>query len=83
MDIGCNSRISDDGVLKKSFLNKALESNTLHIPQAMPLLTGDKPIPFIIVADDAFPLNTHILKPYSQVGFTPESRIFNYRLSCA
>lgn len=83
VDIGCNGRISDGGVFKKSSLNKALESNTLHIPQAKSLLTGDKPMPFMIVVDDAFPLNKHIMKPYSQVGLTPESRIFNYRLSRA
>lgn len=40
-------------------------------------------MPFMIVVDDAFPLNKHIMKPYSQVGLTPESRIFNYRLSRA
>ena len=39
--------------------------------------------PFVLVADDAFPLKDYILKPYSQRGLTQERRIFNYRLSRA
>ena len=34
----------------------------------------------MIVADDAFPLRTDVMKPYSQVGLTTERRIFKYRL---
>ena len=39
--------------------------------------------PFVIVADDAFPLKDYILKPYSQRSLNQERRIFNYRLSRA
>ena len=35
------------------------------------------------MADDAFPLKEYIQKPYSQVGLTPNKRIFNYMLSRA
>ena len=40
-------------------------------------------MPFVIVADDAFPLKQYIRKPYSQVGLTRQKRIYNYRLSRA
>ena len=40
-------------------------------------------MPFVIVADDAFPLKQYIQKPYSQVGLTRQKRIYNYRLSRA
>ena len=39
--------------------------------------------PYVIIADDAFPLMQYILKPYSQTGLTRKRRIFNYRLSRA
>ena len=38
-------------------------------------------MPYIFLADEAFPLGKHCLKPYSQSGLTPIKRIFNYRLS--
>lgn len=37
----------------------------------------------MIIADDAFPLGPHLMKPYSSRGLTNEQRIANYRLSRA
>lgn len=37
----------------------------------------------MIIADDAFPLGPHLMKPYSSRGLTKEQRIANYRLSRA
>lgn len=56
VDIGCNGRISDDGVFKNSTLGQALEQNDLNIPAASPLAGRDTPSHYVIVADDAFPL---------------------------
>ena len=39
-------------------------------------------MPYVIVADDAFPLKTH-MKSYAQRGLSYSKRIFNYRLSRA
>ena len=38
-------------------------------------------MPYVFLADDAFSLGKHCLKPYSQSGLTPIKRIFNYRLA--
>ena len=38
-------------------------------------------MPYIFLADDAFPLGKHCLKPHSQSSLTPIKRIFNYRFS--
>ncbi len=43
----------------------------------------DVTVPYDMVADDAFPLKSYILKPYGQRGFTKEQCIFNYRPSRA
>ena len=83
IDVGCNGRISDGGVFRNSTLSTALEQNTLNIPPPKPLPGKTQPIPYMIVADDAFPLKEYIQKPYSQIGLTIEKRIFNYRLSRA
>ena len=85
VDIGCNGRISDGGVFKNSTLSSALESNSLNIPQPEPLPHPGRyaALPYMLMADNAFPLKEYIQKPYSQVGLTTAKRIFNYRLSCA
>ena len=38
-------------------------------------------MPYVLLADDVFPLGKHCLKPYSQSGLTPIKHIFNYCLS--
>ena len=57
VDVGCNGRISDDGVFRNSTFSEALEQNTLNIPPAEPLSDHIFPCPYVIVADDAFPLS--------------------------
>ena len=70
-------------VFKNSSLSRALEENSLNLPSPTPLPGRSEPTPFLIVADDAFPLKNYILKPYSQRGLMKEKRIYNYRLSRA
>ena len=70
-------------MFKNCSLHKALDNGSLCIPTPRPLTDGECSIPFMIVADDAFPLRENIMKPYSQIGLTREKRIFNYRLSRA
>ena len=81
--IGCNGRISDGGVFKNSNICRALEEKRLNIPSPTHLPGTQVLFPYIIVADDAFPLKEYILKPYGQTGLTTERRIFNYGLSRA
>ena len=37
--------------------------------------------PFVIVGDEAFPLNKHLMKPYAKIELDDLKKIFNYRLS--
>ncbi|XP_037810112.1 putative nuclease HARBI1 isoform X2 [Lucilia sericata] len=48
-----------------------------------PLPGCDEKMPFVFVADDAFPLSENILKPFSHNTLKKEEIIFNYRLSRA
>ena len=82
IDVGCNGRISDGGVLRNSRLWNALNNNTLNIPGPREIETGRK-LPFVIVADDAFTLSRNNMKPYPFRNLSHDERIFNYRLSCA
>ncbi len=40
-------------------------------------------VPYVFVADEAFPLMDHVLKPYPLRDLDPYQREFNYRLSRA
>lgn len=70
INVGCPGRQSDGGVFQQSSLSEALENGLL-------------PEGGFIVGDDAFPLKTYLMKPYSKVALSEEQKIFNYRLSRA
>lgn len=72
VSVGCNGRVSDGGVLEATTFNDKLLERKMNLP-----------VDFVFVADDAFPLHTNILKPYSHKNLMPDERIFNYRLSRA
>lgn len=83
-DVGCQGRISDGGVFRNTSLFQKMENNAANFPSACNLSGRVIRVPYVIVADDAFPLNTHIMKPYSgQHAKGSTKRIFNYRLSRA
>lgn len=83
VDIGCNGRISDGGVFRNCNIYQLFERKELNVPDPTPLPGTTIMCPYLLVADDAFPLKMYILKPYSQIWLTKERRIFNYRLSRA
>jgi hypothetical protein len=62
-------------------LKRAIDNNLLSIPQ--PNKVGNCLMPYVIVADDAFPLKTYLMKPYALKNLTKNKRIYNYRLSRA
>ena len=83
VDIGSCGRVSDGGVYNNSSLAKAFTNNILDIPDETHLPGSDIITPFVMVADDAFALKTHQMKPYSYRNLTKEKQVFNYRLSRA
>lgn len=70
IDVESDGRASDSTIFKVSTLNIALENNMLNWPEGG-----------LCVWDDAFPLRTNILRPFSQRNLSLEEKIFNYRLS--
>lgn len=82
-DIGSRGRNSDGGVFATCSFTRKLGENTLNIPPARPLPLRQKPMPFYLLADDAFPIKENIMKPFSHRNADITERIFNYRLSRA
>lgn len=78
VDIGAEGRKSDSGVFKNSELGRSFEQKLLNIPQ----ITND--LPYVLVADEAFPLTQYMMRPYPRRGnLNLRQKVFNYRLSRA
>lgn len=83
-DFGTNGRISDGGVLQNTKFYEMLNNGELHIPNEENVEESDIILPYVFVADDAFPLRTDMIKPFRQADLnSQEKKIFNYRLSRA
>lgn len=82
IDVGCNGRCHDAGVLLQCDLKNVLDDAENHFP-ADKIIGNGRKLPYVIVGDDAFPLRKHIMKPYSYKSMAKERQIFNIRLSRA
>ena len=85
VDVGLYGKNSDGSVFSKSVTGKKLEIGTLNVPPNTPLVENAVPMPYVIVGDEAFPMKTYLLRPYSkhhQEG-DESKKIYNYRLSRA
>ena len=81
VDIGDSGRQSNGSVYNNSHLGHAIENNLVDIPKPVKINRDmSKLYPFVFVADDAFDLKPHMMKPYPNENLQIEQRIFNYRL---
>lgn len=83
VDIGRNGRMHDSTVFRESVLFQQLSSGALNLPEPCSLPGDNILLPYAIIADDAFPLKSNIMKPYPGRNLTYEKKVFNYRLSRA
>ncbi|EZA46445.1 Putative nuclease HARBI1, partial [Ooceraea biroi] len=80
IDVSAYGKNSDSNVFSTSVIGKKLEDKTLNIPRDTPLVENYTPMPYVIVGDEAFPLKTYLLRPYSRHHLAGDN---NYRLSRA
>ncbi|XP_046395719.1 uncharacterized protein LOC124162982 [Ischnura elegans] len=81
-DVGVNGRVSDGGVFRETSVAAAIARNLLQFPADKSLPGRDIHVPFVFVADDAFPFTDGIMKPFPFADLTLE-RLYNYHLSRA
>lgn len=75
-------RCSDGGVFKNSEMGKKILKNEFNFPISSAISENFTNIPYYIVADEAFPLQTSIMRPYPGRGKSKlpiKEAIFNYR----
>lgn len=81
-NVGCQGKMSDGGIFKHCSFGRRLNDSMLPLPDSKPLPGRSVPVPYVLVADDAFPLTTNIMKPFSvDLANGSPKRVFNYRLS--
>lgn len=81
INVGGHGKQSDGGTFQASGLYRALVEEKLHIPDPTPLPNSNVVAPFVFIADEAYPLMTHVLKPYSGTNLPLDEDCFNKRLS--
>lgn len=84
VDIGAAGRQSDGGVLKHSAMGQMLQANQLNVPVPAKVGNNGPILPFVVVADEAFPLTTYMMRPFPRrTILNNRKKLFNYRLSRA
>ena len=91
IQVGWQGCISDGVLFRNTELYNRLVSDELNLPNPMELPESQNPAwnfsgesmstPFVIVGDEVFPLNKHLMKQYAKIELDDSKRIFNYRLS--
>nr|XP_036216119.1 putative nuclease HARBI1 isoform X2 [Bactrocera oleae]XP_036216120.1 putative nuclease HARBI1 isoform X2 [Bactrocera oleae] len=81
VDIGCNGRCNDAGVFLQSKLSEVLREER-NLPTNS-TIGNNRCLPYVMVSDDAFQLQTHLMKPYPYHTNSREKQVFNSRLSRA
>ncbi|XP_068210013.1 uncharacterized protein [Palaemon carinicauda] len=81
VDVGANGRVSDGGVFANTKFGKNMKEKKLSITGPTTLPGCPDAMPFVFVADDAFPLLDNLIKPFAHSNLTKSQAIYNYPLS--
>jgi hypothetical protein len=62
--VGTYGKNSDGGIFSNSNLGKSLKDK-LQIPPGKQLPGSEENLPYALIGDEAFPLSTYLMRPYS------------------
>ncbi|KAM3938555.1 uncharacterized protein RB166_014406 [Leptodactylus fuscus] len=83
IDVGSYDSTGDSRSLLTSVLGRRVLLDQVILPPPRPLPGTTHPAPFVMVADEAFPLTENLLRPYPRRGLDAQKKVFNMRLSRA
>ncbi|KAK3758976.1 hypothetical protein RRG08_005602 [Elysia crispata] len=83
IDVGEYGRNSDGAAFKTSDFGKAFMNKELDLPNPSLIPGTDEEMPYHFVADEAYPLNLNIMRPFDGRNLNNTRRVFNQRLSRA
>lgn len=74
--MGAQGRVSDGGVFRNSTLCQALADNSVNLPAPRTIPGCDGPaLPYVVLADEAFPLKEYLMRPYPGRDLTDRRRV--------
>jgi hypothetical protein len=77
VDIGSYGKCSDSGIFTNCSFWEQINSNSLNIPESVPLEGTTSPsIPYVFVADEAFGLSKHVMRPYGGKNLDVQKKSF-------
>lgn len=81
VDVGANRTAGDSLIFNNLNMGIKLQQNLLNIPNDRTLLNDPegKPMPFCVVADEAFGLLRHVLRPFGEKNAYPQKKIYKRR----
>jgi hypothetical protein len=77
IDVGSYGKEGDAGIFSRSNLGKLVEQEKIFPPPRL-LPSSNSKLPHVIIGDEAFRLDTHVLKPYPQKQAACDTRKRNY-----
>ena len=88
IDVGDYGSNADGAVFRKSAFGQRYLDNDMDVPPPKTIAGAEHlgSLPYVIVADEAFPLKPNIMRPYPKMKAATlprDMQIFNYRLSRA
>ena len=84
VDIGQIRSASDAGVWERSEFGKAWKNRSINVPPPRPLPGTQDNMEYVMVGDEAFPLQSNLLRPYPGRDLDSiTKKRYNYRLSRA
>ena len=80
IDVCSYGRDCDSAVFHRTVLSSMLKSPVECLPPSSPIVDQGEPMPLTLVADEAFPLMKHLMRPFPGKHCDSEEKSFNYRL---
>jgi hypothetical protein len=75
IDVGAYGKQSDGRIFRHSSLYQLLSSNNFNMPNARKLPLSDVELPFLILVDEAHPLLSYLMRPYTRRQLTESRRL--------
>lgn len=83
IDVGSFGKQSDGGIFAACSLKERLENKTFSVPEERRIPNTTINVPYVLLGDEAYPLRTYLMRPYSGRNLSYQQEIYNYRLSRA
>ncbi|KAG8172421.1 hypothetical protein JTE90_015795 [Oedothorax gibbosus] len=80
VNVGGFGKDCDSNIFQQTSFWKLLTQKKLNLPDPAPLPPQGLKVPYVFVADDAFPMHEHVMRGYGGHNLTTKQKVFNYRL---